>query len=183
MNILYIFVEIIKKSTNMKNLILTITFVLVSLVSFSQCPKVKSKMDSSVYHTYMTACTNVEFLNRLDIPYVSIPRRFNGNGDVKSHNNYFGDSFNNLPNDDVIMFPYNNLTIDLVFSNPEESLIHDLFMSSAMVTEYKFIEVNKNNVQKVLIIEYFYKWGENKNGQFSTVVLYQDELSLWNYSK
>jgi uncharacterized protein YkwD len=36
MNILYIFVEIIKKSTTMKNLILTITFILVSLLSFSQ---------------------------------------------------------------------------------------------------------------------------------------------------
>jgi hypothetical protein len=39
MNIIHIFVEIIKKSTTMKNLILTITFILVSLVSFSQYVK------------------------------------------------------------------------------------------------------------------------------------------------
>jgi uncharacterized protein YkwD len=39
MNIIHIFVEIIKKSTTMKNLIISITFILVSLVSLSQYVK------------------------------------------------------------------------------------------------------------------------------------------------
>jgi hypothetical protein len=183
MNILYIFVEIIKKSTTMKNLILTVTFVLVSLVSFSQCPQVKSKMDSSVYHTYMTIVKSVKFLNDLGIPYVSLPDRILGKEDIKSHSDYFGYSFSKLPNDDFKTIPFKNILESLRFSNPDEELCYKLFMGTALVTEFKLISVDNESIKKVLIVEYFYKWGESKDGLFSTTVLYQDESLMWNYVK
>jgi hypothetical protein len=56
-------------------------------------------------------------------------------------------------------------------------------MGTALVTEFKLISVDNESIKKVLIVEYFYKWGESKDGLFSTTVLYQDESLMWNYVK
>ena len=167
----------------MRKFHLLIIFVLTSAFSFSQCPQIKSKLDSSVYHTYMTIVKSVAFLNDLGIPYVSLPDRILGKEDIKSHSDYFGDSFSKLPNDDFKTIPFENILNEFQFSNDQEGFFYKLFMASALVTEYKLIAVDRDSIRKVLIVEYFYRWGESKDGLFSTTVLYQDNALMWSYVK
>lgn len=184
MNILYIFVEIIKKSTTMKNLILTVTFLFVNVLLFGQSPyQFKSSLDSNVTHTYVTSKNAKESLKKLNIPYLSLPDRYLNVVDDSQHTKFFGDSFSKLPNDNVIMTPYNNIIGELSFRNPDSLFWYDVFMSSAEITEFKLLNVDDENVTNVLIVEYFYKSGDNQNGLFSTVVFVREKDGFWDYAK
>ena len=183
--ILRIFVEIIKKSTTMKNIITTLILTVSTLIGYSQLGKYEfySKLDSTVVYNYTTVVKHIDFINELNIPYVDLADRYSNDVSDKNHKNYFEKTFSELPNENTSLIPYDIFISQYNVNDVEHPFFHlfDGYMKG--VTDYKVINVNNDTISKVLIFEYCWFIPESNSGSFSTMVLYLGYDGLWYLPK